>query len=902
MLVIPSRRPTRPELPLFRKRVSIDMGHSFFVGAYTKVFFKLRGYTLEDLEFRLPDGPQAGVVSLCRDANFDPERPDVMLCLGYRPGTYVFQVVDRATNVVVAEKKFELTTDWADEKTGPSLSVVGVVTGGESAPAWGGGPAGPDPQNLNVLPQSGTRRIAIILVDTSSQRYPTDTPTLDAIRQRWMDEIINGVTVSGQTRSSRRFFQEVSYNNFDISAQIFGPYQLSGNFDSYFTAVTRNGNTLWSPNTNYHQACITAADSDVNWGNFDTVLCVSQNTATQNAWPYASIGTRTYTTAEGSRNLGVISMPVGWGDTFEPTRAVHETFAHELGHNLGLSDQYTPDVPGRNPVQWDHMDSEDGLAHFSLAHRMMLGWVPAGWLKTYNFALGGSPVNETISLSAIQAGTPPAGRMGGIEVRVADGWNYYVEYRNRQATHASDQELPTNNAVLVTDVDSSPDDAPISRPRILRVANDPDGDGSVLTNGLNYRAVDVSDPTFPTDFRLSVSSIDGTKADVKVEYGVNSRPDPSIRPWPASPTRQWQSPDIEVRNTRNAADPAWFNVPWAGNPNTVVARVRNNGNLAAPNVRVLFSVKNYNVGGAPETPLGEMTQTIPALGTVEFTTTWNPPGNGHYCIIVRIDTFAFVAPDGTLVTEMSPHNNLAQSNYDRFISAEGSPATRQITFVEVGNPYNEATRVFIRPGQSNPLYRTYLGATSLLLEPGETRRVEVMYEYDSSNVFRTPMSLGKYGWITPEKRGNEGLAQRAQKLFGAKPNRVDLAAFIEDPRDPELHTAYRFSGAEAEIVTGRRTKFDYFYKDGGQIGGRVVLDNRRPTGVNGGRVLLIYRNTEDPKNPLTVYDEVRLDWDGRFVVKTSKKGLSIRPESLQAYYLPTPGFGDCYSAVIPFAH
>ena len=41
------------------------------------------------------------------------------------------------------------------------------------------------------------------------------------------------------------------------------------------------------------------------------------------------------------------------------------------------------------------------------------------------------------------------------------------------------------------------------------------------------------------------------KADVRIRYGVDGQPDPSITPWPASPTRQWQSPDIRVKNARS---------------------------------------------------------------------------------------------------------------------------------------------------------------------------------------------------------------------------------------------------------------------------------------------------------------------------------------------------------------
>ena len=260
---------------------------------------------------------------------------------------------------------------------------------------------------------------------------------------------------------------------------------------------------------------------------------------------------------------------------------------------------------------------------------------------------------------------------------------------------------------------------------MLLLPADGDDDGAVLGNGGFYREIDAS--PFPTEFRADVSGINGSKADLRVRYGANGRPDPSIRPWPASPSRPWQSPDIEVRNAHNAADPAWRNVPWVGNPNTVVAKVRNRGNVLAPGVRVNFYVKNYNIGGAPEAFLGSDVHDVAAGATVEFTTTWVPPSTGHYCVVVRIPLY--VVPTAPTVVEMTELNNVAQSNYDRFNTATGSPSTREETTVEVGNPYPKPTRVWIIGQQTNPLYRTYVDTTWLWLEPGETRKVRVMIEY-----------------------------------------------------------------------------------------------------------------------------------------------------------------------------
>jgi M6 family metalloprotease-like protein len=867
------------------------MDSELFVGSYAKVNIKLSGITMDDLDFILPDGARAGVISLCRDHEFDPSQPDAMLCVGYEPGFYTLQLVERSTNILMDEHKFEVTTNWADRESGPSLTFTGINENLGFNPAWGGGST--TPQNLNIVPAFGTRRIALVLIDFADARYPTDAPTLTAIRDRWLNEVINGVNVGGRMESARQYYREVSYNNYDLSADILGPVNVSNNWGDNFDTTGAPFNSFW-------QQAVTACDSVVNYNNYDNMIFISERWSDgmgsfMNAWPYGGAGT--FSTAEGSKNLGVVSMPREWGAAFRADRTVRSTVIHELGHSLGLGDQYTP-ATGRNPGNWEPMDAESNLPHFSIAHRMMLGWVQGSWLQTYNFANGGGMVNETVSLRPIETGAPPAGLRTGLEVRLSDGWNYYVEYRAGQMAHIGDRALDTPNAVLVTDVDSSPGDAPISRPAILLVNNDPDGDGSVLVNGKDYRETDTTDPTFPTDFKLSVSGITADKADIKVEYGINSKPDPAIRPWPASPDRQWQSPDIEVQNTRNLADPGkWFNVPWAGNPNTVIASVRNNGNLAAPNVRVEFYVKNFNVGGAPETFLGADTKNIPALGTTNFNISWNPPGNGHYCVIVRIP--GYLTPGPNPVLEMSIFNNLAQSNYDKFISASASPATRESTFVEVGNPYPNATTVYIRPGQTNPLYRTYLEHTSLYLQPGETKKVKMMFEYDPTNLYKTPISLGKTKNIDPygaRDRDYESI-RKVVKRYEQLPNKVGVVSYINNPLETFPHTPVRLGGAEIEVVTGRKSKFEYFYLDG-PVGGRVVEDSQSKAGISTGSVLLIFRNDSDPDNPQVVYESVRIHWDGRFIAEIPEKAREIEFITVQAYYLPTSDYGDCYSQII----
>ncbi len=679
-----------------------------------------------------------------------------------------------------------------------------------------------------------------------------------------MDELINGVTVGGVTRSARAFYQEVSYGNFDISAQRFGPVTLSGPWTDYF-------NDDGSPKGSYYQSCFTAGDSLIDYTQFDTLLCVSQSVPAtmtdpmRSAWPYASIGSwGPYTTSDGNVTRGVISMPAEWGAT--GARHAYETFCHELGHNLGLGDQYTPAVAGRNPGGWEMMDADDPLPHFSIAHRMMLGWVPAGRVQGFNFqALGGAPVDQTVVLHASEE-PPPPGRVSGVEVRIADGLNYYFEYRSGRAAQIGDRALPTDGRVLGTDVASAPFVPPFARPTVLLLPNDPDGDGPVLDTPQNFRQTDFSTPGFPADFQAEVTARTVDTANLRVRYGVIGKPDPSIRPWPASADRPWQSPDIEVRNARNMADAAWFNVPWEGNANTVVAKVRNGGQIDAPNVLVNFFVKNYNIGGAPEVFLGSDTRNIPAGATVEFSTAWQPPSQGHFCIIVRIPIY--LLPGGAAV-EITEFNNVAQSNYDRFISRTASPPSRETTQVEVGNPYDRPTRVFLIGGQSNPLYRTYVDTTWMWLDPGETKKVRIMLE----------------SVLDPDKDRPEDVDPRDWDKFFNRPGDVGLTAFVEDPHDDPRHALWQLGGAQVQVVTGRATEFAGV--DPGRnnvVGGVKAKDGRGE--VDGGTVLVTLRTGRGKRGKsVTVETPLR---NGKF--GTEFEGKWGR---MDLYYVPAPDFGDC---------
>ena len=336
-------------------RVSVQVNLSsapYFVGAYEKIAVRVTGIGFDDVEFTIVEGAPGGYISKCRDAEFNPAQPDIMVCFGFKPGTYHIEARKKSDNSLLDTFEYKLDTEWKDNRLGPSSSFHGVNSGFAFGATWGGGGSGP--QNMSVVPATGTRKVALLLVDTSSQRYTTNSTDLQAIKDKWRQNLKDGfVGTDGTARSAGIFYREACFNptnSFELDGDVFGPVQLANDFDSYI-------DTDANPRNGFDQACITAGDSLINYNDYKSVILVVQpwNTTDSNGnpielapWPQAWGGT--YSTSEGSKTLGVVVMPHNW--TAKP---IYATIAHELGHNLGLGDQY-----GRSSYSSDVNNRDNG--------------------------------------------------------------------------------------------------------------------------------------------------------------------------------------------------------------------------------------------------------------------------------------------------------------------------------------------------------------------------------------------------------------------------------------------------------------------------------------------------------------------------------------------------------------
>lgn len=850
------------------RRVSVAVPDvPLFVGAFARVPITIdphSGLAIDDLDFRVRGRRTRSAggcgISLSRERDDDLAHPSVMLLAGHQPGSYVLEVLDRSTGDRLAEAAFSVGLQWPDDMAGPGLWVSGDfrLTGIAGA-AWGGG-APTEPENFAVAPAVGVRNVAVLLVDTSSQRFDPSTTAADLTR--WGEIAFTGRTIAGKTVSARHYYRESSYDALDLQGAVHGPVSLTGAWSEYFQSSGEPLGAFW-------QTCATAGDSLIDYAGVDFLVCAVRSvdataTAPRRAvWPWANAIVAK--TDDGDRPLGMVAIPAD-GDFV----ALVATLAHELGHDLELGGDvypwggHTPQIQARQMDGWDIMANQGGLPQPCLVHRMRMGWVPSSAVKLYNFQHIAGSVDQKVTLRPAELANPPAGKYSGVEVRIAPGWNYYFEHRAAQDSQIGDQHLPEEPRLLGTDVMYGDDLETMTRRKpVMLLENDADGDGPVLDAGEDYQDQDTSSG-IPTDFSVAVESIDDAEAVVRVRYGVSSQPDPSIRRW--SPP-VYKSPDIQVRNARSDADPTWLDVPWENHHNTVVATVRNAGRMNAPGVHVDVSVFDFTAG-TPAQPqrVGDDTHDVPALTAVPFTTTWRPLRGGHYCIEARIRHYQTPGPNS--VIEATEFNNVAQSNYDQFISATGSPSTRERTSVRVHNPYDVPLRAHLRTvTSSSPLFRTYLEHTWVMLEPGESRDVAVMFEYAYTE---DPVHV-------PELEAYIG-----------KPLDVSIAALGHPrtaPRPTEVHVP--LGGVSVRVRSGAATRFAQFGLDAPVVFGRVVAAETREPVTAGSVIVTVVRRRgqTDLHAPLLSEGRFSLHLDGEW-------------ESVQAYFVPGPGLADAYSEVI----
>ena len=894
--------------------VQLDLpAEPLYLSSWARVGVATNGVAFDDLVFRV-DPPEGGLVSHSRDVTF-AKRPSVVLATGGLPGSFKLVALDRNTGDELALAGFEITDTWS-EADGPPASFIGPVLTDAPDPAWGGGDPFV-PQNLSVTPVLGNRNVAVVITETSD-RTALSAADQATLRTAWQNEVFDGVLRGGVLESARRYWRDVSDDQMDlVNAGVVGPIRLASPWASYGTADATGKTSDW-------EAFARAAIADIRVQNdaraaagqppvvdlmtVDSIVLVLRSlpAAGMNpgryVWPSATrpggyqlsfeVARQTVSipfpwgsidiTLPIVRTIQVFSMPDDWETRESSSRVRGETVAHELGHNFGLPDEYARashpqwakdrDLAATTSAgqTWSLMSWEEQFAQPVLVEKMMLGWVQAAHVRNLSFATVG-PVDEEITLHASDLGAPPAGRHSAVEIRIADGENYYFEYRREQPTTFKDQDLPADRTVVGTHCVSG--DEPLDRRNILRLRNDSDTDRGEFQLNDDYEEQDTSAAAYPNDFKMTVLETAADFARVHIVYG-DAKPDPQIRPWAAS--TNWKSPDLRVTNARNLADSRFRDIPWEGHDNRIVATVRNPGKVDATAVRVSFFVKDFTLGGGAEFALGTDTHDVGSGDVVEFTSSvaWVPPPlsaipfiniRPHYCVIARIAEYQ--DPANPAIREITLDNNEAQSNHTQLISVSASPSTREMGVVKVTNPLPAAAdcRVVVR--QTSPLSRTYVEKAWVHLQPGEERDV----------IFMTESMIGE---PTLEPWVNEHGRSQAYEM----PNSLRLTGIADDH---ETCHGFVTGGAHVLVRAARATQFVDFGRDGGLAFGRIeAVDNGQ--GVNG-TVLVTITPPGVPEKEVVREGQVQ---NGDFRVEL---GDVERGWILQGHYLGAFDLAPCES-------
>ena len=833
-----------------------------YIGGYADVDVSIdiaSGLGFDDLRFHVVD-PEAGFASRSKDSFFDPEHPSFRIGAGAKAGRFVLEATNAAGDLV-GTGSFSVTAEWESDEVGPPAVVWGANDRTDRTPndLPAEDPSGPcDSRMWHSYGGPSTKQVGIVFVDTESNRFDMDR--IETIAETWKENVFSGVREIANP-SAANYYREISEGQMSFTGKVVRNkdgkplvVHLPKEWTIYFRQTSEN---KWHAKEETPTRIVveTLRDLGANDFAFDVVMFVVQGDGERFVWP-TEYGLHSLFPLAAS--FHPIFMPVDT-DT-KIGKAVYAVAAHELGHTLLRSD--LSELP-RSIGPWDLMADEAGLPQFSMPNKIAMGWIDHTKVRCLRYQPGAEKA-ELVMLhpSAWAARRPAPNGYSAIEIRLGGQHSYFVEFRNAQLSelYMSDQQLPKEPVHLITEA--------FGRSPSISLAPD-SGDGPVLTPGQIFQ-----EPADPYALRLfSLRTFE-----VLVHQGTSARPEPSIRPWDSS----YHSPDLFVRNARNWDGRRWINQEWMydvfeDNPNQVVATISNEGALDAPGVGVDFE---YTIAGTNDgwTRIGSrITHDIPMWRTVTFVSDEWLPESGevlprkHYGVRARI-----VAADGSApytvpgtdppIAQTSTKNDEARSNFQRMISKTASPSSREGQRIVVENPTDQARIVRILPLQSNPLYRSYLEKTWVLLGPGESTDVLVASEF---------VGTDPEGRIPADYRN--------------QPNRLIVETYLAPE---ELDSPQFVGGNQMEIVEGRAVEFIDVraFAAGGEV--RVEGGVREKSGgavPPGGSIIFTVDRGGALENRTVSLS------GGTFGTTLPRTGW----DSVRAYFVPPPGYGDATSRQLP---
>jgi len=210
-----------------------------------------------------------------------------------------------------------------------------------------------------------------------------------------------------------------------------------------------------------------------------------------------------------------------------------EVTSHELGHTLGLDDiymdtSYSAEMQARDLGGHELMGNEQNLPHIAARHKLLLGFLDPGHVRSF---VVGLEDDVTFELAPLAAGLPPAGRVSAVELKVTPKLSWFFELRQPVPGKLGDgTAFGAGGQVMGYDATSykNPPVVADKRRPIILLLDDGDGEGSLLVGGQDYEKLDTSHLDAIQTFRLEVLSITAGVAKVRVKTGKVAQPDPLL--------------------------------------------------------------------------------------------------------------------------------------------------------------------------------------------------------------------------------------------------------------------------------------------------------------------------------------------------------------------------------------
>lgn len=507
------------------------------------------------------------------------------------------------------------------------------------------------------------------------------------------------------------------------------------------------------------------------------------------------------------------ALLIGTGD--EPW----ETWAHELGHNLGMWDIYKqPHYDVQYDAEFDYlgvwsiMNNHLGANHPDGWHKRGAGWLPAGSIEdiapppaagktTTKFTL--LPLEfEVADYAGVASATYPARQLARIELSP----EHWLLLENRQPASSFSVNLPDDvvghapadpsgeaGGLLVTDT-VEPGSNFLYRSPVTTL--NPHGSGSAPPSGwLEARGVadgETFDPisAFPAYDGIEIRVVGTTPGppgkpealQVEVDRGPGDYLDLRIRPWHAP--NVYGTPDIWIDWPGNGVEDYSTVDPPIGNgdathwhpdgaaTNQIKVRVHNEGTIDAEDV-VIRAFVNEPMGMGAQGKFVALPDSapagIPAGGFIDFSFDWKPTSAGHTC--VRAEVFTHSSALG----ELDVSNNEAQENVNDFAPTAGSPyAPVEFDFkVDSDFPYPVEVEFHasgLPPGMDLELERDWielapneerilrgrLTVDENLIPPAPESRRACRYRFNLHAFLRTEDHLLPFGGITVQTHPSYG--------------------------------------------------------------------------------------------------------------------------------------------------